>query len=177
MKEFIRKYENRIYGALSCFDRMIFRGYLPIMSGWAMAEFLYRLNVNFGNLKAFLLQNSERVKNHAIAMAKKHGRPFRYLASNIDKDETARQLAARDGIQHGLICIFSILEPCRTFSFLLWGQASHDLSWTQAARQFRRRDRLRSLRLRRPYAGMPNQASCQRELAQDVRQVRSRPSG
>ena len=118
MKEFIRKYENRIYGALSCFDRMIFRGYLPIMSGWAMAEFLYRLNVSFGNLKAFLLQNSERVNNHAIAMAKKHGRPFRYLASNIDKDETARQLAARDGIQHGLICIFSILEPCRTFSFL-----------------------------------------------------------
>ena len=66
----------------------------------------------------FLLQNSERVKNHAIAMAKKHGRPFRYLASNIDKDGTARQLAARDGIRHGLICIFSILEPCRSFSFL-----------------------------------------------------------
>jgi len=44
MKEFIRKYENRIHGVLSCFDRMLFRGYLPIMSGWAMAEFLYRLN-------------------------------------------------------------------------------------------------------------------------------------
>jgi len=80
MKEFIRKYEDRIHSVLSCFDRMLFRGYLPIMSGWAMAEFLYRLNVNFGNLKAFLLQNSERVKNHAIAMAKKQGRPFRYLA-------------------------------------------------------------------------------------------------
>src|SRR5438552_17493785 len=50
MKQFIRKYENRIHGALSCFDRMLFRGYLPIMSGWAMAGFLYRLNVNFGNI-------------------------------------------------------------------------------------------------------------------------------
>ena len=29
MKEFIRKYEDRIHGVLSCFDRMIFRGYLP----------------------------------------------------------------------------------------------------------------------------------------------------
>ena len=48
MKEFIRKYDDRIHGVLSCFDRMLFRGYLPIMSGWAMAEFLYRLNVNFG---------------------------------------------------------------------------------------------------------------------------------
>jgi hypothetical protein len=118
VKEFIHKYEDRIHGALSCFDRMIFRGYLPIMSGWAMAGFLYRLNVNFGNLKPFLLQNCERVKNHAIAMAQKHGRPFRYLATNIDKDETARQLAQRDGIEHGLVCIFSILEPCRSFSFL-----------------------------------------------------------
>jgi hypothetical protein len=38
MKEFIRKYEDRIYGVLSCFDRVIFRGYLPFMSGWAMAD-------------------------------------------------------------------------------------------------------------------------------------------
>ncbi len=33
MKEFIRKYDDRIHGVLSCFDRMLFRGYLPIMSG------------------------------------------------------------------------------------------------------------------------------------------------
>src|SRR2546422_11768268 len=122
MKAFIRKYEDRIHGVLSCFDRMLFRGYLPIMSGWAMAGFLDRLNVNFGNLKRFLLENSERVNHHAIAMAQKHGRPFRYLASNIDKDRTARQLAQRDGIEHGLVCIFSIL--------VLWRQGSHDLSWT-----------------------------------------------
>src|SRR5207247_5048650 len=71
MKEFIRKYEDRIHGALSCFDRMLFRGYLPIMSGWAMAGFLDRLHQDFSSLKPFLLQNSERVKNHAIALAPK----------------------------------------------------------------------------------------------------------
>jgi hypothetical protein len=27
MKEFIHKYEDRIHGVLSCFDRMLFRGY------------------------------------------------------------------------------------------------------------------------------------------------------
>src|SRR5262245_40272615 len=118
MKEFISKYEHRIHGVLSCFDRMIFRGYLPIMSGWAMAEFLYRLNQKSSNLRAFLLQNSERVKKHAMAMANQHGRPFQYLPSNIDKEAAAQQLAQRDGIQHGLVCIYSILEPCRTFSFV-----------------------------------------------------------
>jgi hypothetical protein len=117
MKEFIRKYDDRIHGVLSCFDRMLFRGYLPIMSGWAMAQFLSGLDLNSSTLKPFLLQNSERVKNNALGMAQKHQRPFQYLASPIRKEDTARQLAERDGIEEGLVCIFSILEPCRTFSF------------------------------------------------------------
>jgi len=136
MKEFIRKYEDRIHGVLSCFDRMLFRGYLPIMSGWAMAQFLHRLNQGFSNLKPFLLENSERVKNHAIAMAKKQGRPFQYLASNIKKDEAARELARRDGIQHGLVCIYSILEPCRTFSFIFAKKAKpNQLPFVRSARR------------------------------------------
>ena len=115
MKEFIRKYEDRIHGALSCFDRMLFRGYLPIMSGWAMAGFLDRLHQDFSSLKPFLLENSERVKNHAIALAQKHGRPFRYLASNIKKEEAARELAQRDGIST-VSCVFSrFLNPAAPF--------------------------------------------------------------
>src|SRR5213594_2023306 len=106
MKEFIRKYEDRIHGALSCFDRMLFRGYLPIMSGWAMAGFLDRLHQDFSSLKPFLLENSERVKNHAIALAQKHGQPFRYLASNIKKEEAARELA-RVTESSTVWCVFS----------------------------------------------------------------------
>jgi len=135
MKEFIRKYEERIHGALSCFDRMLFRGYLPIMSGWAMAGFLDRLHQDFSSLKPFLLANSERVKNHAIALAQKHGRPFRYLASNIKKEEAARELAQRHGIQHGLVCIFSILEPCRTFSFLFKKERPNQRPFVKSARR------------------------------------------
>ena len=116
MKEFIRKHEARIHGVLSCFDRMLFRGYLPIMSGWSMAQLLKGLDVNSSSLKPFLLENAERVKQHAIAMARKGGRPFQYLASGLRKEDAARKLAERDGIDEGLVCIFSVLEPCRTFS-------------------------------------------------------------
>jgi hypothetical protein len=116
MKEFVRKHDDHIHGALSCFDRMLF-GYLPIMSGWAMAQFLNGLDLKGSSLKGFLLESSERVKDHAIAMAQKHARPFQYLVSNIRKEDTARRLAERDGIDEGLVCVFSILEPYRTFSF------------------------------------------------------------
>ena len=38
MKSFLEKHASKITGVLSCFDRMLFRGYLPIMSGAAMAQ-------------------------------------------------------------------------------------------------------------------------------------------
>jgi len=116
MREFTRQHEACIHGVLSCCDRMLFRGHLPIMSGWSMAQFLKAYQADRRSLKPFLLQNAERVKAHAIALAKKHQRPFEYVASPMRKEDTARKLPERDGIEQGLVCIFSALEPCRTFS-------------------------------------------------------------
>lgn len=117
VKEFVRRHEARIQGVLSCFDRMLFRGYLPIMSGWSMGQFLKAQRVGNADLKAFLLENAERVKAHAIALAKKHERPYQYLTTSMRKEDATRKLAERDGIADGLVCVFSVLEPCRTFSF------------------------------------------------------------
>jgi hypothetical protein len=51
MKEFVEKYKDRIHGVLSCFDWMLFRGYLPIMSGWQMAQFVNSQGIRFRELK------------------------------------------------------------------------------------------------------------------------------
>ena len=40
MDAFVAKHRHVIRGVLSCFDRVLFRGYVPLMSGFAMAEFL-----------------------------------------------------------------------------------------------------------------------------------------
>ena len=79
---------------LSCFDRMLFRGYLPIMSGWQMAQFFNSSKIRFGELKGFLLQHAQRVKQHAIDVAKQEGRPFQYLQEKIRKEELAKEIAA-----------------------------------------------------------------------------------
>ena len=50
MEAFCQKHEAKIAGVLSCFDRMLFRGYLPIMSGASMAQFLQSERVNCENL-------------------------------------------------------------------------------------------------------------------------------
>ena len=55
MDKFIEQHADRISGTLGCFDRVPFRGYLPIMSGAAMAAFLKSRDVMRETLKVFLL--------------------------------------------------------------------------------------------------------------------------
>jgi hypothetical protein len=69
MDSFVRKHQEKIKATLGCFDRMLFRGYLPIQSGWAMAQFLNQKDIRFRKLKDFLCDNACRINNHAKAMA------------------------------------------------------------------------------------------------------------
>ena len=93
---------------LSCFDRMLFRGYLlPIMSGWQMAQFFNNSNIRYRELKPFLLEQAARVKQHGVDLAQKEGRPFQYLQEKVRKEELARQIAERDHIEDGLIGVLS----------------------------------------------------------------------
>ena len=117
MKLFVRKHEKKIKATLGCFDRMLFRGYLPIQSGWAMAQFLNQNDIRCSNLKDFLSENAGRVNEHAKTLATKLGRPFQYLTTATRKEDLAREMAEKEDIQQGLVCIFSVLEPCRSFSF------------------------------------------------------------
>jgi hypothetical protein len=54
-------------------------------------------------------------------MAADAGRPFRYLAEattkrqGTSKEDLAREIAERDGVTEGLVCVFSVLEPCTSF--------------------------------------------------------------
>src|ERR1700747_823289 len=93
MKTFVDKYADRIHGVLSCFDRMLFRGYLPIMSGWQMAQFFNSSGIRFRELKPFLLQNAARVKRHALMIAEQEKRPYVYLHEKVRKEDMAKEIA------------------------------------------------------------------------------------
>ena len=119
MKDFLVLHQAKVTGVLGCFDRVIFRGYLPLQDGYSMAHFLNQNGLCFRDLKSFLFEHSNRVKSHAQAWAEREGRPFEYLTSRVPMERRAREMAGRDGIEQGLVCVFSALEPCRTFSFRL----------------------------------------------------------
>ena len=131
MDKFIEQHADRISGTLGCFDRVLFRGYLPIMSGAAMAAFLMSRDVTRETLKAFLLGQAERLKRHAQNLCTQTGRPYEYLSHAGRKEDLARKIAERDEITEGLVCVLSVLEPCRTFS-LVWNGRS---PYVQSARR------------------------------------------
>ena len=123
MEHFITKHADKIHGVLSCFDRILFRGYLPFFSGAAMASFLDRRGIKRTELKTFLLRQASRLKQCATDLARREGRPFQYLAQRVRKEDLARKIADRDHIEQGLVCVFSTLEPCLTYS-LRWDGGS-----------------------------------------------------
>jgi len=69
VEKFIHQYNDRIFGVIFCFDRILFKGYLPI--GWADA--MERLLIK--DFKQFVMKHSECIKDHAEAIALKHQRP------------------------------------------------------------------------------------------------------
>ena len=96
MDKFIEQHADRISGTLGCFDRVLFRGYLPIMSGAAMAAFLKSREVWGETLKSFLLEQAERLKRHALDLCTREGRPYEYLSHATKKEDLARKIAERD---------------------------------------------------------------------------------
>jgi hypothetical protein len=124
MDKFIAKHAGKIEGTLSCFDRILFRGYLPFFSGAAMATFLDSRGIERHELKSFLLRQAFLLKDHARRLAEREHRPSQYFGERVRKEELARQIAERDGIREGLVCIFSTLEPCRSYA-LRWRKATY----------------------------------------------------
>ncbi len=117
MKSFIQKYEKDVMGSLSGFDRLVFRGILRrLFYPQGMDYCLAFLGVLLKDFAQYVLQVTARLKEASLAAARRAGRPVQYLASSqVRKDDLAREMAARDHLTDGLICVLTCVEPCQTF--------------------------------------------------------------
>lgn len=127
MEQFIVKHQAKIQGVISCFDRILFKGYLPMSYPESMEAFLNHRGILFKDFKNFAISCSQTIKDHAVRTAHKADRPFIYLNSPIRKEEKAREIAQRDGVTQGLVCIFSIVEACQSFK-LKYGEGKPRLA-------------------------------------------------
>jgi len=117
MKRFLERHRDRITGTLSGFDRMLFRGSLRSITHCKGLEiFLNSHHVLLKDFGNYVIHLSERLVEHAKQLASEAKRPYEYLPSSKEsKEELALQIAKRDRIKQGLICVFACVEPCQSF--------------------------------------------------------------
>ena len=115
MQSFISKHNDKIHATLSCFDRLIFKGHLPINYSESMEGFLAQRGILIKDFKKFVPKQAERIKLHAVELAARQGRPYLYLERYLRKEKLAREIAKRDRLTEGLICVLAAVEPCQSF--------------------------------------------------------------
>jgi hypothetical protein len=117
MKRFIQQFADQISGVLKGFDRMRFRGTLRLLAHTkGMQAYLNHTHVLLKDFKSYVQGVTDQIRQSTEQLAKAHGKQVRFLdSSRISKEETAREIAQREGIRQGLICIFSAVEPCFSY--------------------------------------------------------------
>ena len=120
MEQFVSKHTGSVIGTLSGFDRLVFRGTLRMLAHrGGMMSYLYAVRVLLKDFAAHAEALTHRLREASEALARRTGRPIRYLTSSaISKEAVAREIANSDGIEQGLICILTALEPCLSYEIV-----------------------------------------------------------
>jgi hypothetical protein len=123
MNTFLQRHQSSVTGMLSGFDRLRFRGTLRMLAHQGgFASFLRIIQVKLKDFGQWVQQMTGLVREATEQIAQAAGRPVIFLSSpSVCKEDVAREIARRDGIQRGLICVLSCVEPCFSYSVRKWG--------------------------------------------------------
>jgi hypothetical protein len=120
VEQFLSKHADAVIGTLSGFDRLVFRGTLRMLAHRSgMNGYLWRVQVLLKDFASHAEALTRQLRDASEALAKRTARPIRYLASGAtNKEQIAREIARADGIEQGLICILTAVEPCLSYELV-----------------------------------------------------------
>lgn len=119
LSRFVTKFTNLIVAVLSCFDRVIFKGYLPITNGPALEGFVdHILKIRRCDFMDFAEEQSETLVDHAKRLAQEAGAEYHHLQGRHRKDKLVDKLLRERPISEGLICVLCCMECCPTFKLI-----------------------------------------------------------
>src|SRR5438876_476017 len=117
MNKFIEKLGKQVEGVLAGFDRLVFRGTLRrIVYDAGMKSYLWQNQVLLKDFGKHVERTSQQLKAASLTAAQQAGRPVRYLpSSQVSKEQIAREIAAKDQVRQGTVCVLTSVEPCWSF--------------------------------------------------------------
>ncbi len=117
LSRFVVKFTSLIVAVLSCFDRVIFKGYLPLTNGQALEGFVDGvLKMRRCDFMAFAEKQSNTLVDYAKRLAEESGAEYRFLQGfhREDKliDDMLRQRPIIDGLIGVLCCDVRQVRTC-----------------------------------------------------------------
>ena len=117
MRTFLTRFAGLVAGVLCGFDRLFLRGSLRNLTRpFGLQNYLWVNRIPFKDFAQHSQEVSARLEAASQRLVQQLGREVRYLnCSSLRKDELAREIAARDRITSGPICVLRSVDPCMSF--------------------------------------------------------------
>jgi hypothetical protein len=111
------RYDDRIAGVLSCYDRVVITGTLPtVCYAEGMTRFLYANGVQIFQYPDFAMTLRERVREQVASVVAKAGVTIEHIAkSHIRKEEVVAKVLEQRGDHPGLVHVLSAMEACSSY--------------------------------------------------------------
>jgi len=113
----LERYDDRIAGVLSCYDRVVITGTLPtVCYADGMTRFLYATGVRIFDYPQFALGLRDRVRERAASLAAEAGMAIEHIAkSHVRKEAVVAEVLERRGDHPGLVHVISAMEACDAY--------------------------------------------------------------
>ncbi len=111
------RHAEKIAGVLSCYDRLIVQGTLPVFCyADGMTAYLSKRRIRIFDFTQFAKPLTDAIKANAEQLAAANGLNIDYIRKkNFRKEDKVKAVLKERGSHPGLVWIFSALEPCTTY--------------------------------------------------------------
>jgi hypothetical protein len=111
------RYDDRIAGVLSCYDRVVITGTLPgVCYADGMTRYLHANGIRVFDYPQFAMMLRDRVRECAASLAADAGVTIEHIAkSHIRKEDVVARVLESRGDHPGLVHILSAMEACDAY--------------------------------------------------------------
>ena len=111
------KYASKIAGALSCYDRIVLTGTLPVLSNAShLTAYLFKSGIRIFDYARFAEPYRDKLKQNAQTLAGKAGIEIEYIrSSGVRKEALIEKKLKERGPHPGWVHILSVMEGCTPY--------------------------------------------------------------
>ncbi|OIQ76609.1 hypothetical protein GALL_417060 [mine drainage metagenome] len=113
----VERYDDRIAGVLSCYDRVVVTGTLPtVCYAEGMTRFLNPNRIRIFDYPEFAMTLREQVREAAASLAAQAGVVIEHVAKgHIRKEAIVAKILEQRGDHPGLVHVISAMEACDAY--------------------------------------------------------------